>query len=311
MPDQQWAPRVRLRRAVTLVGLAALVAAALTGCGSAASSGASGGALRIVASTSVYADIARQVAGKHATVTSFISDPSADPHSYQATAQDQLDLARSDFVIENGGGYDNFMNAMRASSPNKKAAVLDVVAISGKSTAEQGFNEHVWYDFPTVRLLVGKLADTLAAKDAADAAEFRSNASRFDDELAKLIATEQGLSAIARGAGVAITEPVPLYLLQACGLVNETPVAFSSAVEAGSDVPPRVLAGTLTLFTTHQVRLLAYNSQTTGPSTDAVVSAAKADGIPAVPFTETLPQGSSYLSWMGGNLSAVAKALGR
>ena len=311
MPDQQRASRTPLRAVLAVAAGAALAIGALTGCSSSASSGTGGGAVRIAASTSVYADIARQVAGTHATVTSFINDPAADPHSYQATAQDQLALVRADVVISNGGGYDDFMKTMLASSPNKKSTVLDAVAISGMSTAGQDFNEHVWYDFPTIRLLVGKLADTLAAKDPADTADYRSNAAHFDTELAKLSASEARLSATAKGLGVAITEPVPLYLLQACGLVNRTPREFSSAIEAGSDVPPRALADTLGLFTGHQVRLLAYNSQTTGPSTDTVVAAAKADGIPAVPFTETLPAGSSYLSWMSGNLQAIGKALGR
>ncbi len=35
---------------------------------------------------------------------------------------------------------------------------------------------------------------------------------------------------------MAITEPLPLYLLQACGLVNKTPPAFSDAVEDGTGV---------------------------------------------------------------------------
>ena len=56
--------------------------------------------------------------------------------------------------------------------------------------------------------------------------------------------------------------------------------------------------------------MLVYNEQTSGPQTEQVVDAAKADGIPAVPVTETLPDGQDYLSWMQANIRALSQALG-
>jgi zinc/manganese transport system substrate-binding protein len=108
---------------------------------------------------------------------------------------------------------------------------------------------------------------------------------------------------------VAITEPVPLYLLEAAGLVNKTPETFSAAIEEDTDVPPAVLKETEDLFDTKQVKLLAYNQQTTGPQTEAVLAAAKRNNIRVVPVTETLPTDQSYLSWMQANLRAVSSAL--
>ena len=57
------------------------------------------------------------------------------------------------------------------------------------------------------------------------------------------------------------------------------------------------------------VALVAYNEQTAGPETERVRAAAEAAGIPVVSFTETLPDGADYLSWMTDNLEAVASAL--
>ena len=113
------------------------------------------------------------------------------------------------------------------------------------------------------------------------------------------------------GEGVAITEPVPLYLLDAIGLDNRTPEKFSEAIESGNDVSPVVLQETLRLFTDRQVRLLAYNEQTSGAETTRVLAAAKQADIPVVPVTETLPSGKDYLSWMNANLDAVAGALAK
>jgi zinc/manganese transport system substrate-binding protein len=55
--------------------------------------------------------------------------------------------------------------------------------------------------------------------------------------------------------------------------------------------------------------LLAYNQQTTGPQTEAVLAAAKRNNIPVVPVTETLPTDQTYLLWMQANLRGVSAAL--
>jgi zinc/manganese transport system substrate-binding protein len=110
---------------------------------------------------------------------------------------------------------------------------------------------------------------------------------------------------------VAITEPVPLYMVEASGLKNATPEAFSEAIEEGDDVSPRTLQETLALFTGKKVNALVYNEQTSGPQTEKVQQAAKAAAIPVVPVTETLPEGKDYLGWMTANVDALANALAK
>ena len=102
---------------------------------------------------------------------------------------------------------------------------------------------------------------------------------------------------------------MPLYLLEAMGLQNKTPEEFSEAIEEDSDVPPTVLRETLALFSDKAVKLLAYNEQTIGAATEEVLKAAKDNGIPVVGFTETLPEGKDYVSWMTRNIEAVQSAL--
>jgi zinc/manganese transport system substrate-binding protein len=108
---------------------------------------------------------------------------------------------------------------------------------------------------------------------------------------------------------VAITEPVPLYLLDALGAVNRTPAAFSKAVEEGDDVPVTVLRRTTALFSDHAVKALVYNAQTADPQTALLTKAAQDASVPVVPVTETLPAGKSYLQWMTDNLTAISGAL--
>jgi zinc/manganese transport system substrate-binding protein len=295
-----------------LIAGAALAALVLAGCSSPAA-GADSSAptkLSIVASTNVWGDVARRIAGDDVTVSSIISDPSQDPHSYEANAQVQLSLSKADIVIENGGGYDDFVDTLLKSANNSKATVLNAVTISGLEKAGSELNEHVWYDFPTVKKVAARITASLVKLDPSSASDFRANQKTFDAALAKLQSDEAAIKASSSaGAGVAITEPVPLYLLEASGLVNKTPAAFSKAIEDGTDVAPDVLRKTLALFGDHTVKLLAYNEQTSGPETEQVLAAAKAAKVAIVPVTETLPKGKDYLGWMTDNIAAITAAL--
>jgi zinc/manganese transport system substrate-binding protein len=286
----------------------ALLLAPLAAC---TSSAAAPGGVAVVASTNVWADVAQQVAGRLAGrtvhVSAIITDPAADPHAYEVSTRDELAIKRADLIVENGGGYDDFVATMR-SAADAHATVLDAVRIAGRRF--EGGNEHVWYDFPAVARVAGRIADALAAEDAAHAATYRANARAFTARLTVLEHREAAVKARYGGAGVAITEPVPLYLLGACGLVNRTPPAFSKAVEDEQDVAVRVLQQTRALFGAHRVQLLVYNAQTSGPETSEVRDAARAAGVPAVGVTETVPAGRDYLGWMTANLAAVERALG-
>ncbi|MGQ7351749.1 metal ABC transporter solute-binding protein, Zn/Mn family [Quadrisphaera oryzae] len=308
-----------LRPGAALVAGAALLA--LTGCGSsstaagaptssAGGSTASSGTLQVVASTDVWGDVAKSVGGDAVQVTSFISDPSQDPHSYEASARNQLAVKSAAVIVENGGGYDDFMEKL-VSAAGSTAPVVNAVDVSGKATsAGDELNEHVWYDLPTTAKVAEAIAEQLGKADPAQAATFTANAKAFADGLAPLEAQEAQVASKAAGTKVGITEPVPDYLLEAMGLQVATPPAFSEAVEEGTDVSPAVLAQTEAQYTDKEVRALVYNEQTTGAETDAVKAAATAAGIPVVPVTETLPDGDTYTAWMSANISAIRTAVG-
>ena len=299
-----------------LAGVLLLTLAACSGGSSdtAPSSAAAGaadasGQVQVLASTNVWADVVEQVGGEHVAVTSIITDPSADPHSFQSSARNQLAVSKAALIVENGGGYDDFMQTMLASA-GTGVPVINAVDVSGITPTDGELNEHVWFDFPTVAKVADAVAARLATIDPANADSYQANAEAFDKSVGDLSTQAAAIKAAHDGAPVAITEPVPMYLLDAAGLDNVTPGEFSEAIENETDVPAAVMDQTLKLFTGKQVKVLVYNEQTSGPQTEQVVDAAKANDIPAVPVTETLPDGQDYLSWMQANIQALSQALG-
>lgn len=304
------------------VALALSAALALAGCAGGTTTSANPQAsaattattmtIKIVASTNVWGDIASQIGGDQVEVTSIIDDPGKDPHEYEASSRNQLALSQAQVVIENGGGYDDFVDTMLQSANNSKAVVLNAVDVSGnKAAAGEELNEHVWYDYTAVRKVAEATRDALTTINPAGSDVFAANTEAFTAGLDKLEASAAELKATSAGKGVAITEPVPVYLLDEIGLVNKTPDAFSEAIENDSDVPAKVLSQTLDLFTNHEVAVLAYNEQTTGPQTDKVLAAASSAAVPVVPVQETLPSGKTYLEWQQGIITALGEALAK
>ena len=293
--------------AITTACLAGL---ALAGCavGASVTAPAEDGKVTVVASTNVYGSIAESIGGDLIEVTSLIDSAAQDPHSYEASARDQLSLSRADLVVVNGGGYDPFVETLISASDNSGVDVLDASRVSGLST-QDNFNEHVWYSFPAVTRVAEKIAGRLSEIDPGSAATFASNLADFTAAVSALEDRANGLRFVTAGRDAAITEPVPLYLIEAVGLGNATPSEFSDAIEEGTDVPPLVLRDTLALFSGNTVALLAYNGQTAGAQTEQVLKAAQAEGVPVVEFTETMPDDADYVSWMTANLDHVAAAV--
>jgi zinc/manganese transport system substrate-binding protein len=325
-----------LRNFSAATAVLAALTLTLAGCGSGDSGGqapqaAEDGRIPVVTSTNVYGSIAAAVGGSHVDVQSLINDPAADPHSYESTPADAAKVANARIVVFNGGGYDDFMPRL-VEAGGGAPTVLDVAEISGLVPAgeaeehpadeagqapEDGhdhasFNEHFWYNLPTMQTLATRLAADLGAADPADGAEYTANAQAFNARIDDLVAKAKAIGTAHPGARVAVTEPVPDYLIQTAGLTDVTPPEFTEAIEEDTDPPAAVLQETLALFQGDPVSALVLNAQTETPTTDQVQQAAQTAGVPVVDVTETLPEGTTdYVSWMGTQIDALAGALNR
>ncbi|WP_345800929.1 zinc ABC transporter substrate-binding protein [Microbacterium sp. AZCO] len=327
-----------LRRPLTATALGAASVLLLAGC-AASGADAADGRIDVLASTNVYGQIAEVVGGDHVDVTSIIHSAAQDPHSYEASARDQLAVSRADLIVENGGGYDAFVDALIQAtgtdapvitaaelSPHWSGDAHDTHATHGDAAQEEtahddaadghghdhveGFNEHVWYDLHTTSAVADEIAHQLSEIDPGGADGYSTRASDFTASVESLEASLAQLAATHGGTDIFVTEPVPLYLTEEAGLVNTTPDAFSEAVEEGQDVPPATLLEALGLLRAGHAKAVIVNSQTGGVETDAVIAEAKDAGIPVLEFSEVLPDGLTYVEWMQQNIDALTRALG-
>lgn len=310
-----------MQKRLPVLVLATVSALALTGC-SAAAAPADDDALQVVASTNVYGQLAAEIGGDRVDVTSLIDSVEKDPHGYEATARDRLAVQKADLVIENGGGYDAFMQELIDGSD---AAVITAAEFShdypdatvdehadeheGHSHIE-GFNEHVWFDVHTVSHLSEQIAADLTELDPAGKAEYADAAEKLVTELGGIEGELDTLHEKLEGTPVFITEPLPGLLAAAAGLDDVAPDGFASAVEEGNEVAPSVLLDSLSLVEDGTVRAVLTTAQTGGSETDRVTDAAAQADIPVLSFSELLAADQSYAEWMRAAISDLAAAFG-
>ncbi|MGY4709702.1 metal ABC transporter solute-binding protein, Zn/Mn family [Mycolicibacterium sp. CBM1] len=293
----------------TVIGISALaLAAGLTACGGDTTPGATpGGPPTVVASTDVWGSVAKAVAGDHAKVTSIITSASADPHSFEASPADAATIADASLVVYNGGGYDHWVDDVLAT--HQGVASIDAFSLLQPPPGEpQPANEHVFYDLDTAKAVAAKIADRLSQDDPQHAADFRANAAAFERDADAIAQTERAIRTTHPGAAVVATEPVAHYLLVAAGLTDKTPPGFASSVEQDTDPAPVDVAAMLDLIKSRQIAAVVFNDQTITEVTKQVQAAAQGARVPVVGVTETLPDGSDYLSWQrdtAGRLSAA------
>ncbi len=265
--------------------------------------------LNVVASTNVWGDIAKQIGGDHVNVTSIMSDPNADPHEFEADAKTAAAVGNAQFVVENGLGYDDFMDKLMSASPKPSRVVLnaaDVMKISGDDA-----NPHVWYDIAKVPDVASAISDQLGKLDPADAATYTTNAKSFTDSLTPLNDAIAAIKAKNSGAPVGYTERVPGYLVDAAGLKLATPPTFAQSIEDGNDPSPADNAAMNAAITNKAIKVLLYNGQVTSPATEAVKALAQKNNLPVVGVTETLPTSDKdFQDWQLRQVTEITTALG-
>ncbi|QQQ76804.1 zinc ABC transporter substrate-binding protein [Saccharothrix sp. 6-C] len=310
-------------RNALLGAVAAATAVVLTACGAQDTPAANDGTIKVVASTNVWGSVVKAVGGDAVQVSAIIDDPSGDPHSYESKPSDLAAVRDAKLVIFNGGGYDDFF-ATLLGPETEGAKKIEAFPVSGKASEHEepeasaepegeehhdhAVNEHVWYDFETVRKVADQAAADLGAIAPDKKATFDANAKDFTAELTDL---EQRVEGKGAGKKVVATEPVAHYLLDTAGVEDVTPESFSEAVENETDIPAAALADVTRLIEQKQVAALVNNAQTENAGTQRVVEQAKAAGVPIAEVTETLPEGvTGYLDWMTKQVDSLVGALG-
>ena len=297
-----------LAAALLPLGLALLASACSAASGSVESGSADPGAIVAVGAENEYANVIQQVGGKYVQVSAIMSNPNTDPHTFEASPSVARLVSSAQLVVQNGVGYDTFMNTIENADPNPAHKVVVVQDLLGLPDSTP--NPHLWYKPGTMSAVANAVAADLAALQPARAAYFKANATAFIGSLTAWTDAIAAFRAKYPDTPVATTEPVADYMLQAAGADNLTPWAFQADIMNGTDPSAQDVAVERNLFTQHQVKVFVYNQQVTDSLTESLITLAHQNGIPVLGVYETMPTpGYDYQSWMLTEVQDLQKAV--
>jgi zinc/manganese transport system substrate-binding protein len=266
------------------------------------------GLIVAIGAESQYANVIAQVGGKYVQVGSIMSNPSTDPHTFEASIAVARQIGAAQLVVQNGLGYDAFMTTIENATPNAGRTVLDVQRLLNLPDSTP--NPHLWYDPAAMPRVAAAVAAELARLQPRHARYFTRNASLFVNQLAAWDRALASFKSAHASIPVASTEPVADYLLRAAGADNLTPWTFQADIMNGVDPSPQDVAAERALLANRKVAALVYNEQVTDPLTESLITLADQNHIPVVGVYETMPEpGYDYQSWMLAETSALRQAV--
>ncbi|MBL6593350.1 MAG: zinc ABC transporter substrate-binding protein [Candidatus Aquiluna sp.] len=284
------------------------------------------GAIQVVTSTNVWASVVEILGGEWVEVTAIIDDPLQDPHSYEASARDQLTISEAELVIANGGGYDEFVGQL-VSALDGERIFLELVEGDHSHLGEEEHseddadhsedaeshdhaNEHIWYDIHAVEEASEMIVEAITELRPESFDQVNRNFDFFMAELENLEVRLEALREKALGLGFIATEGVGNLLLEEAGFLNQTPEALADAIEEEREVPAAALKQAQDLIAGKVVSLVVVNEQQLDQVSDLLVDAAQAAGVPVVELSELISDPDmDYLDWMASVLDQLQEAV--
>jgi ABC-type Zn uptake system ZnuABC Zn-binding protein ZnuA len=218
-----------MRRAILFALLVATVAACTPGTGSASAKPL------VLATTTIFADMAKNVGGDRVTVESIVPAGS-HVEEYEPKPEDSKKVAQASLFFQNGLDLDKWAAPLLR---DKKRDAAVVTLAEGLPAIDNG-NPHMWFDVQLARKYVDKMRDALIALDGAGKQYYADRAKAYDDQLVRLDAEVKAQIATipsARRKLVTSHDAFP-YFAKAYGLE----VLGFAQIEPGKDPTPAELA---------------------------------------------------------------------
>ena len=289
----------RITKSFFIMGLMGMIMLLASACSNKDQAKTKSDKVSIVTTTNVYADIAKNVAGKYGSVQTIIKNSATDPHDFEPTTADAKKLTNANIIVANGLGYDSWMNKL-ASSVSKKPVLVGEDLMGLKKVD----NPHIWYDLDMPTKYVNYLVKRLSKLDKKHAAYFKENGDKY---LAKIAKVKQ----IAKSADkknnkpVFVSEPVFDYGLEEAGYkIGDK--EFEEAIENGTDPSPKTINKMTNEIKDKKIAFFVNNTQASSSTVKTFVKLAKENGVPVLNVRETIPNHMTYLDWMRENYQNLA-----
>jgi ABC-type Zn uptake system ZnuABC Zn-binding protein ZnuA len=141
----------------------------------------------ILTSTTLLADLTRNIAGERLAVDSLLP-VGTDPHSYQPVPQDAAKISKSKVLIINGADYEHFLEALLENAGGERQIIEASAGLKLRTEAESehSVDPHLWLDPNNVIVYVENIREGLTHFDPDGATIYQSNADAYIGQLEAL-----------------------------------------------------------------------------------------------------------------------------
>ncbi len=287
----------RLKKIFTTITLLGLVLLTLGAC---SQKPHKSNKITIMTTTNIYSDIAQNVVGKYGKAEAIITKSSVDPHDFQPTTNDAKALSNADIVVENGLGYDSWMDKL-ASSVDKKPVRVgeDLMGL------KKGDNPHIWFDLTMPTKYVNYLVKRLSKKDPEHARYYRKNGKKYLAQIAQIQRSAAKLNHHVKKP-IYVSEPVFDYALESVN-IKVANKDFEKAIQNNTDPSPVSVQKMTEGIKKQKIAFFVDNEQTSSSTVTNFLKLAQKQNIPILKVRETIPDNTNYLDWMKDNYQNLAE----
>ncbi|WP_137817502.1 metal ABC transporter substrate-binding protein [Pseudomonas sp. 2FG] len=191
--------------------------------------------LKVVTSFSILADMTRHIGGEHIQLRKMVG-ADADAHTYEPTPDDAKALLKADVVIENGLGFEPWLERLIASTASKAKRVVASRGVVPRALDQGGQSmpdPHAWHNLANAELYVNNIAQALSGADPAHAQDYSQNGQAYLQKIYPLLALAKlQLGNLPAGSRNIVTSHDAFgYLGQAYGIRFMAPQGLSTESE--------------------------------------------------------------------------------
>lgn len=289
------------------------------GCGEESTQAADNGPIHVMATTSIIADTASRIAGRHARIEALMG-PGVDPHLYKASEGDVRRLSEADLILYNGLHLEGKMGDVLTRLARNRPVVAVTEEIPQDLLREPPefagqYDPHVWFDVSMWKRTLDPIVRELSALDPAHAEEFQANAAAYGRELDALDSwVRQRIETVPPAQRVLVTAHDAFgYFGRRYGMEVVGIQGISTLSEAGLHDVDRVAQ----LVVDRKVKAVFIESSVPRRSIEAVQAAVRSHGYEAAIggqlFSDSLggantPAGT-YAGMVRANVETIVNAL--
>lgn len=285
---------MKLKKTILLITTLLVLVLTLTACSTKREANTNNHKVDIVTSTNIYANIAKNVVGKHGEVQAIIKNGDTDPHDFEPTTNSAKKVANANIVISNGLGYDDWMTKLADSNDIHMTKVGEELM-----GLKQGDNPHIWYNLDMPKKYVNYIVKRSSKIDPKHASYFRKNGQTYLNKIQSIKQLAAKIDA-KHAKPVYVSEPVFDYALERCHFKIGNP-AFEEAVENETDPSAQVVHNMQESIKHKKISFFVNNVQASSSTVNGMVKLANQNQIPVLKVRETMPNGTNYYHWMKNN----------